>query len=80
MKHEGSGGFLSRLFGLSSSGEDALNRRSGSRMYRVGDRVYVKYRGQEGTIIDVNGELYMVSLMDGRYVDSYTADQLDKAR
>ena len=46
--------------------------------YKVGDKVRVKYRGQEGYIIDKNDNLYMVSLDDGKYVDSYTADQLEK--
>ena len=46
--------------------------------YKVGDKVRVKYRGQEAYIIDKNDNLYMVSLDDGRYVDSYTADQLEK--
>ena len=46
--------------------------------YKVGDKLRVKYRGQEGYIIDKNDNLYMVSLDDGRYVDSYTADQLEK--
>lgn len=46
--------------------------------FKIGDRVRVKYRGQEGYIIDKNGDLYMVSLKDGNYVDSYTADQLEK--
>lgn len=46
--------------------------------YKVGDKVRVKYRGQEGYIIDKNDNLYMVSLDDGRYVDSCTADQLEK--
>ena len=46
--------------------------------FKIGDRVRVKYRGQEGYIIDKNGSLYMVSLEDGQYVDSYTADQLEK--
>ena len=46
--------------------------------FKIGDRVRVKYRGQEGYIIDKNGSVYMVSLEDGQYVDSYTADQLEK--
>lgn len=46
--------------------------------FKIGDRVRVKYREQEGYIIDKNGSLYMVSLEDGQYVDSYTADQLEK--
>lgn len=46
--------------------------------FRVGDRVRVRYRGQEGTIVDINGNLYMVSLADGRHVDSYEKSQLEK--
>ena len=41
----------------------------------IGDKVRVKYRNQEGYIIDKNGNLYMVSLNDGGYIDSYTANQ-----
>ena len=33
---------------------------------------------QEGYIIDKDGNLYMVSLESGNYVDSFTADQLEK--
>ena len=55
--------------GLFSNNNDEFN---------VGDKVRVKYRGQEGYIIDKNDSLYMVSLDDGRYVDSYAADQLEK--
>jgi hypothetical protein len=39
----------------------------------------VKYCGQEGTIIDINGNLIMVSLDEGKHVDSYDASQLEKA-
>lgn len=46
--------------------------------FNIGDKVRVKYRNQEGYIVDKNGSLYMVSLNDGGYVDSYTADQLEK--
>ena len=46
--------------------------------FRVGDHVRVKYRGQEGTIIDINGNLIMVSLDDGKHADSYDASQLEK--
>lgn len=45
--------------------------------FNIGDKVRVKYREQEGYIIDINGSLYMVSLNDGAYVDSYSADQLE---
>lgn len=50
-----------------------------ARRFRVGDHVRVRYRGQEGTIIDINGDLYMVSLNDGGYVDSFYENQIDKA-
>ena len=33
--------------------------------FKVGDKVRVKYREQEGYIIDKNGSLYMVSLNSG---------------
>ena len=46
--------------------------------FEIGDKVRVKYRGQEGYIIDKNGSLYMVSLNDGGHVDSYTSEQLEK--
>lgn len=49
------------------------------RKFRVGDRVRVKYRGQEGIVVDINGNTYMVSIHDGDYVDSYYEDQLEKA-
>lgn len=47
--------------------------------FRIGDHVRVKYRGQEGTVVDINGSLIMVSLDDGGHVDSYDASQLEKA-
>lgn len=47
--------------------------------FRVGDHVRVLWRGQEGTIIDVNGGLYMVSLNDGRTVDSFLESDLERA-
>lgn len=46
--------------------------------FEVGNKVRVKYRGQEGYIIDKDGMYYMVSMNDGELVDSYTADQLEK--
>ncbi len=46
--------------------------------FKVGDKVRVRYREQEGYIIDKDGSLYMVSLESGNYVDSFTADQLEK--
>lgn len=46
--------------------------------FHIGDRVRVRYRGSEGVIIDINGDLYMVSMNDGKRVDSYTKSQLEK--
>ena len=46
--------------------------------FKVGDKVRVRYREQAGYIIDKDGNLYMVSLESGNYVDSFTADQLEK--
>ena len=46
--------------------------------FRIGDHVQVRWRGQEGTIIDKNGSLYMVSMNDGRIVESYKESQLEK--
>ena len=46
--------------------------------FKIGDRVRVKYRGQEGYIIDKNGSLYMVSINNGQIVDSYEANDLEK--
>ena len=36
------------------------------RKFRVGNHVRVRYRGQEGTVVDING-------------DSYTESQLERA-
>lgn len=47
--------------------------------FHVGDRVRVRWRGQEGTIIDINGGLYMVSLNGGRTVESFPESDLEKA-
>lgn len=77
-------GFFSRIamaFAVSAGvrqGIEGANRKN-KRRFRMGDHVRVKYRGQEGTIVDINGDLYMVSLKDGRYVDSYPESQLERA-
>lgn len=70
-----------KLFGfLTFAGmiAESDSRKKASR-FRVGDRVRVRYCGQEGTIIDINGGLYMVSLSDGAKVDSYPESDLEKA-
>ena len=46
--------------------------------FKIGEKVRVKYRGQEGYIIDKNGDLYMVSINNGQIVDSYEASDLEK--
>lgn len=46
--------------------------------FKIDDHVRVKYRGQEGIIVDINGESIMVSLDDGTYVDYYDESQLEK--
>lgn len=48
------------------------------RKFNVGDRVKVKYREQEGYITDINGDLYIVSLDDGIFIDSYYEDELER--
>lgn len=58
-------GLISDLFGNSN------------REFKIGDRVRVKYRGQEGYIIDKNGNLYTVSINNGQIVDSYEASDLE---
>ena len=32
-----------------------------------------------GSTVDISGDLYMVSLSDGRYVDSFYENQLERA-
>ena len=77
-------GFFSKLamafgvgHGISQGIKDATAPKP--RKFRVGDHVRVRYRGQEGTIVDINGDLYMVSLNDGSHVDSYSESQLERA-
>ena len=76
-------GFFCRLamaFGIGHGIHQGINdaTRKPVRRFRVGDHVRVRYRGQEGTVIDINGDLYMVSLSSGG-VDSYTESQLERA-
>ena len=73
-KHQKKSGLLALLgvLGESNHSNDLVR-------FKIGDHVRVKYRGQEGTIVDINGKLIMVSLDDGKYVDSYDESQLEKA-
>ncbi|WP_455488955.1 hypothetical protein [Gemmiger sp.] len=69
-------GLLSALFFGALTDKDS--GKMSDLQFSVGDHVRVRYRGQEGTIIGINGDLYMVSLKDGAYVDSYIASDLEK--
>lgn len=77
-------GFFSKVamaFGIGAGIHQGIKDATGSKpkKFRVGDHVRVRYRGQEGTIVDINGDLYMVSLKDGSYVDSFPESQLERA-
>ena len=77
------GGFFSKLailFGIGSGISSGIEDGRGKTLakFSVGDHVKVKYRGQEGTVIDVNGDLYMVSLKDRGQVDSFYESQLER--
>lgn len=72
---------LGKLFGALTFADifsKAFKRERAPR-FSIGDHVRVRYRGQEGTIIDINNGLYMVSLSDGGTVDSYPESALEKA-
>lgn len=71
---------MAMVFGIGEGIRQGINDAAGQpvRKFRVGDHVRVKYRGQEGTVIDINGDLYMVSLSGGS-VDSYSENQLERA-
>jgi hypothetical protein len=47
------------------------------RSFNVGDKVRIKYKEQEGYVIDIDGDLYKVSTKDGAYVDSFYAKDLE---
>ena len=64
-------------FVLLSMNQDKTKRSSFLPGFRIGDYVYIRYRNQYGTVIDINGGLYMVRFGGGR-VDSFSADQLEK--
>ncbi len=65
-------GILELLLGNSSTN-------SSNNKFKKGDKVRVKYRGQEGHIIDKNGSLYMVSINNGQIVDSYSESDIEKS-
>lgn len=70
-------GILTGILALAGISEEYKSNKT--RRFRIGDHVRVRYRGQEGTVVDVNGDYYMVSLNDGRHVDSYREEELEKA-
>lgn len=71
-------GKLFGLFALAGMVSELGSQKKTPR-FRVGEHVRVRWRGQEGTIIDINSGLYMVSLDDGRTVDSFPESDLEKA-
>lgn len=70
-----------KLFGLFAfvGMASELGSKKSTPCFRIGEHVRVRWRGQEGTIIDINGGLYMVSFDDGRTVDSFPESDLEKA-
>lgn len=70
-----------KLFGLFAFAgmASAQGLKNKAPRFRVGDHVRVRWRGQEGTIIDKNGGLYMVSIDNGRTIDSFPESALEKA-
>lgn len=71
-------GKLFGLFALAGMASELGGQKKTPR-FRVGDHVRVRRRDQEGTIIDINGGLYRVSLNDGRTVDSFPESDLERA-
>ena len=64
-------------FALLSMNQGKPKRGTSQPSFQIGDYVYFRYRNQYGTVIDINGGLYMVRFGGGR-VDSFSADQLKK--
>lgn len=63
-------GIMNLLFG---------NDENSSSKFQIGQHIRVRYSGLEGSIIDVNGITYMVSLKDGGKVESYFEWDLESA-
>lgn len=47
--------------------------------FDIGDKVRVKYRGQEGYVIGYDGTYYQVSINNGQIVERYKASDLEEA-
>ena len=56
----------------------ALFRKNTGRKFKVGDRVRVIYRGEEGRVIDYNGDYPLVRLSSGR-AETYKEEDLERA-
>ncbi len=67
-------GILAALFGIAEGVSQSGSGVNGA--FRVGDHVRVRWSGLEGTVIDASGGRYMVSMRDGRKVESYSAGEL----
>ena len=52
---------------------------SDSQEFDIGDKVRVKYRGQEGYIIGFDGVYYQVSINNGQIVERYKKSDLEPA-
>lgn len=51
------------------------------RKYKVGDHVRVRYREQQGYVTDIDGNLYLVALMDeygNEFIETYSEDDLEE--
>lgn len=71
-------GELFDLFALAWMASELFSKKK-TRRFRIGEHVRVRWRGQEGTITDIKGGLYRVSLDDDGTVDSFPESDLEKA-
>ena len=44
------------------------NEQKGNRCFKIGDHVRIRFKGEEGTIIDINGQHYMVCRFECLYL------------
>lgn len=71
--------FAALLSVIVESGSSSKNT-APKRRFKYGELVLVKWRGQEGYIIDINKDTYTVSLMDGRRVEICHEKDLEKVK
>ena len=67
---------IGALFELNSI-RKKLSKKDTSPRFRIGDHVRVKYSGLEGSIVDIHHGRYMVSMRDGRKVESYSENEIE---